>query len=123
LSTVTVPVFNPDLAAFAARQFAVADPKLTPPPDHIRFEDGHIFDDRNPSHQLEFGPFCHAARHERVDLGARGFFATPGIDFDRETGRGSPFLLLYDRRRSGGGDHRSVYRRDAHRPRLIQAGI
>ena len=33
-----------------------------------------------------------AAAHEaRVDLGARGFFATPGIDFDRDAGRGSPF--------------------------------
>jgi xanthine dehydrogenase large subunit len=82
------------MAAFAARQFAVSDLKLTSSPDRIRFADGHIFDERNPSHQLEFGPFCHAARHERVDLGARGFFATPGIDFDRETGRGSPFYYF-----------------------------
>ena len=33
-----------------------------------------------------------AARRDRVDLGARGFYATPGVDFNRETGRGTPFL-------------------------------
>ena len=33
-----------------------------------------------------------AARRDRVDLGARGFYATPGVDFNRETGRGNPFL-------------------------------
>jgi xanthine dehydrogenase large subunit len=27
-------------------------------------------------------------------MGARGFYATPGIDFDRETGRGRPFLYF-----------------------------
>ncbi len=32
------------------------------------------------------------AYEDRVDLGARGFYATPGLDFDRATGRGSPFL-------------------------------
>ena len=28
----------------------------------------------------------------RVDLGARGFYATPGVDFNRETGQGTPFF-------------------------------
>ena len=29
---------------------------------------------------------------DRVDLGARGFYATPGVDFNRETGQGTPFF-------------------------------
>jgi xanthine dehydrogenase large subunit len=29
-----------------------------------------------------------------VDLGARGFYATPGVDFNRETGRGTPFFYF-----------------------------
>jgi xanthine dehydrogenase large subunit len=29
-----------------------------------------------------------------VSLGDRGFYATPGVDFNRETGRGSPFLYF-----------------------------
>ena len=38
--------------------------------------------------------FCAMARFERVDLGARGFFATPGVDYNRETGRGNPFFYF-----------------------------
>ena len=29
-----------------------------------------------------------------MDLGARGFYATPGVDFNRETGRGNPFAYF-----------------------------
>ncbi len=35
-----------------------------------------------------------SARLERIDLGARGFFKTPGVDYNRETGRGHPFLYF-----------------------------
>jgi len=79
------------MRAFAARLFA--DPKAGQGPsvEHIRFADGKIFDDRRPERQHEFGKFCDLARRERVDLGARGFFATPGINFNKDTNRGSPF--------------------------------
>ena len=30
----------------------------------------------------------------RVSLGERGFYATPGVDFNRETGTGTPFLYF-----------------------------
>ena len=32
------------------------------------------------------------AYQERLSLGEKGFYATPGVDFNRETGRGTPFL-------------------------------
>ena len=53
-----------------------------------------MFDVRNPDKQIPFGEFCAAARRERIDLGARGFYATPGVDFNRETGRGNPFFYF-----------------------------
>jgi xanthine dehydrogenase large subunit len=34
------------------------------------------------------------ANEGRIDLAGRGFYATPGIDFDRETGQGTPFLYF-----------------------------
>jgi xanthine dehydrogenase large subunit len=37
---------------------------------------------------------CCQAYELRVSLGERGFYATPGVDFNRETGRGSPFLYF-----------------------------
>jgi len=67
---------------------------LVPAPEHVRLADGFVFDDRDHdrSRRIEFGEFCAMARRERVDLGARGFFATPGVDYNRETGRGNPFF-------------------------------
>ncbi len=47
-----------------------------------------------PASRLEFRELVKLAYEERVDLGARGFYATPGVDFNRETGRGNPFLYF-----------------------------
>lgn len=80
------------MTAFAATLFADAKAGRPAAIEHIRFADGKVFDNRNPKKSHEFGPFCNLARRERVDMGARGFFATPGIDFNRDTNRGSPFF-------------------------------
>jgi xanthine dehydrogenase large subunit len=60
----------------------------------VAFENGFIYDTRCPSQRMAFGEFCTAARRDRIDLGARGFFATPGVDYNRETGRGNPFFYF-----------------------------
>jgi len=78
---------------YAANLLASTERGLVPAPEHIQIEDGYLFDDRDhdSSNRIEFGEFCAMARRERIDLGARGFFATPGVDYNRETGRGNPF--------------------------------
>ena len=63
-------------------------------PIDVRFADGQVYDANDPARRISFAALADRARRERVDLGARGFYATPGIDFDRETGRGSPFLYF-----------------------------
>jgi xanthine dehydrogenase large subunit len=63
-------------------------------PYQIVLRDGHLFNPRHPDKRLPFRDVCCQAYEERVNLGARGFYATPGIDFDRETGRGTPFLYF-----------------------------
>src|SRR5205085_1804925 len=50
--------------------------------------EGSAGDDKTVS----FKEAVRLAHEQRIDLGARGFYATPGIDFDRETGQGTPFL-------------------------------
>jgi xanthine dehydrogenase large subunit len=40
---------------------------------------------------LAFADLCDAAYRQRVPLFAQGFYRTPGIHFDPETGRGRPF--------------------------------
>jgi xanthine dehydrogenase large subunit len=80
------------MSQFAATKLASMEKGLAPSPEHICFRDGFVFDNRNPVQRIEFGTFCDQARRERVDLGARGFYATPGVDFNRETGQGTPFF-------------------------------
>jgi xanthine dehydrogenase large subunit len=82
------------LSAYAARRFASAEGGLSESPSDVVFEDGWAWDRRNPSERIKFGELCGAARRERVDLGARGFYATPGVDYNRETGRGNPFFYF-----------------------------
>lgn len=77
------------LAEVAARHFTLDG--LEPSPDHVEFAGGVAFDRRNPARCLPFAKLVQDAYERRVDLGARGFFATPGVDFNRETGRGTPF--------------------------------
>jgi xanthine dehydrogenase large subunit len=82
------------LADFAAP--LLADPKtgLSPSPRHLRFEDGIVFDSRRPERQMVFQELVVRAYDERINLGERGFYATPGIDFNRYTGKGTPFFYF-----------------------------
>ncbi len=78
---------------YAADVFAAAH-ELPRDPVQVRFAENFVCDARlvDPAARIPFGEFCGRARRERVDLGARGFFATPNIHFDFETGRGNPFF-------------------------------
>ena len=82
------------LADVAARQLASVADGIEPSPAHIRFEHAAVHDLRVPGRHLAFAELVKLAYEERVDLGARGFYATPGVDFNRETGRGNPFLYF-----------------------------
>ena len=82
------------LAEFAAGIFASPDDGLIPSPEHIVFENSTVRDSRIPESVMAFKDLTNRARMERIDLGARGFYKTPGVDFNRETGRGNPFLYF-----------------------------
>lgn len=47
-----------------------------------------------PLKQMSFAEVCGRAWRERISLGERGFYATPGLDFDYTTGKGSPFYYF-----------------------------
>jgi xanthine dehydrogenase large subunit len=80
------------LRRFAALHFADAQAGLAPSSGHVQFRDNHVFDSRRPDDRVTFHQLCADARRERIDLGARGFYATPGVDYNRETGQGAPFF-------------------------------
>jgi xanthine dehydrogenase large subunit len=85
-------VLRQRLADVAARHLGSAEDGLEPSPLHVRFEAGRVFDCRRPGVSLGFPELVGLAYEQRVSLGERGFYATPGVDFNRETGKGNPFL-------------------------------
>ncbi len=82
------------MAEVAADMLARPTSGLSAEPPSIRFESGFVFDQRAPNRRLAFGDVVNQAYELRVSLGERGFYATPGVDFNRETGRGTPFLYF-----------------------------
>ena len=79
------------LAAVAAPMLAA--PGAAPFPEHVRFEDNEVFDARSPNaKRLRFRDVVCQAHTQRINLGERGFYATPDIHFNRDTFKGSPFL-------------------------------
>lgn len=71
--------------------------RLYPATEELHFENGFVYpvidnkvDYENPC--TTFKDLVKKAYFERIDLSAHGFYATPGIHFDRETGQGHPFL-------------------------------
>jgi xanthine dehydrogenase large subunit len=80
------------MADVAAKMLHRPEDGPAPQADRIVFENGKVFDARDPARHISFKDVCCQAYELRVSLGERGFYATPGVDFDRETGRGTPFL-------------------------------
>jgi len=69
-------------------------PDFQPSAEHILFLNGEVLDRRNGQNRMTFKDIVCRAYAERINLGERGFYATPGIHFDRETFKGSPFLYF-----------------------------
>lgn len=63
------------------------EPKL----DNISFANGEVFDATAPQTKLTFAQVVLKAYHSRISLSAAGYYATPGIHWDRVAGRGKPF--------------------------------
>jgi xanthine dehydrogenase large subunit len=82
------------LAEFAASYFSSFSDGIVKSPDNIVFADGFIYDRRRPDNKISFKDLVILAYRERVNMGERGFYQTPGVDFNRETGKGNPFLYF-----------------------------
>jgi xanthine dehydrogenase large subunit len=80
------------LLDLAARMLGETASGIHPEPSLVTFREGYVFDQRLPGRRIAFKALICQAYLERVNLGARGFYATPGVDFNRETGKGHPFL-------------------------------
>ncbi len=82
------------LIEFASRHFAHQHGEATGSPFHIVWDETGIYDSRHPDDRLSFQKLVSLAHLDRVNLGERGFYATPGLEFSWETGTGNPFLYF-----------------------------
>lgn len=78
------------LRPVAADLLRLRDGKWTDPA-RLVFRDNKVFDPRRPKRSIEFPALAHEAYMRRVALGAHGFYRTPGVKFDRASGKGTPF--------------------------------
>jgi xanthine dehydrogenase large subunit len=80
------------LSEIAAKMLRDNDDGLMWEPTAVRFHRGKVWDVRRPSVVLDFTQIVCEAYVQRVSLGERGHYVTPGVDFNRDTGRGHPFF-------------------------------
>jgi xanthine dehydrogenase large subunit len=60
-------------------------------PEVIVFEAGRVFAKARPGDSLSFGELVSKAYFARVSLFSTGYYRTPNVHFDRESGTGKPF--------------------------------
>jgi xanthine dehydrogenase molybdopterin binding subunit/xanthine dehydrogenase small subunit len=78
---------SPDDRATAAR----ADTVHQPGEENLIFADGYVFERAKSEVKISFVDVVRKAYLERVSLSTTGYYATPGIHWDRVAGRGKPF--------------------------------
>ncbi len=65
-----------------------------PVPEQLTFAEGHVYWRRRPRISVSFADVARAAVQRRISLSAAGYYATPGIRYDRAAGRGHPFYYF-----------------------------
>ncbi len=61
------------------------------PMGEIHFENGEVFEANNRKKSITFEALVAQAHFDQISLHATGYYATPGLHFDRELGKGEPF--------------------------------
>ena len=75
----------------AASQLLFETHQLEPAPEHIHFEAGQWWDSRLAHETQSFAELASYCYFNRYNLGAQGHYATPGLKYDLQTGKGTPF--------------------------------
>jgi xanthine dehydrogenase molybdopterin binding subunit len=60
-------------------------------PSSVRFERGEAFPEGARDHSVPFAAIAELAHAKQISLAATGYYATPGLAYDRKKGQGRPF--------------------------------
>jgi xanthine dehydrogenase large subunit len=80
------------LAECAANELARRSSDTEASAGSIVFRDGQVWDERRPDTRVSFRDLVRIAHRQRLHLGEKGFYATPGVDYNADAGSGHPFL-------------------------------
>ncbi len=86
-----IDILKSRLSRVAADELTEQHPGKTFLAENMVFENNQVFDRHESNEKIAFSRLCDLARLRQVSLGSTGFYKTPGIFFDRETGQGNPF--------------------------------
>ncbi len=62
--------------------------------DEVVFADDRVYATRSPQRSLAFAEIVQAAYSARVSLSATGYYRTPGLSWNPQTGKGQPFYYF-----------------------------
>ena len=80
--------------ALLARLAPVAAQLLGGDASHVQFANDEVFLSELGSRRLAFAEVVAAAYRERISLSSTGYYRTPGLSWDPQTGRGHPFYYF-----------------------------
>lgn len=87
-----IGIIRARLIKLAVAELSALHPGCTFIAENIEFRDDFIFDREYPDLKIAFEHLCSLARLNQVSLSSTGYYHTPGLFFDRETGQGKPFF-------------------------------
>lgn len=79
------------LQELAAASFNESDSPVQTAIEDVAFADNMVFDTKNRQYRLSFQELIQMAYLARISLSATGFYKTPNIHFNRDSGKGDPF--------------------------------
>jgi xanthine dehydrogenase large subunit len=86
-----IDIIKDRLKELAEKELIINHPGCNIHKENIVFLDNYVFDQDDPTRKIPFNQLCELARLNQVSLSSTGYYKTPGIFFDRETGQGNPF--------------------------------
>ena len=63
-------------------------------PEELTFKNDYVYSENNPKAKLKFDDVVARAYFEQISLSATGYYRTPNIYFDTESGKGVPFYYF-----------------------------
>ncbi|MCX6279418.1 MAG: xanthine dehydrogenase molybdopterin binding subunit [Bacteroidetes bacterium] len=86
-----IDILKSRLIPLAVSELMAQQPEIPISPESIVFSGNFVFSSTDTSVKISFAKLCKLAHLNQVSLSSTGFYKTPGIFFDRETGQGNPF--------------------------------